>query len=160
SGVFSVVSFPENIEPRGQGEVVVRIDPTVGAGLETATLNLQSNDESNATVSVALSASFPLSPDLLGYYKLDETSGTQMADSSGNGRHGNYVGSVALGETSLATGSAVGFGVTGGLAYGQIPAFMPTQEVSVSMWIQQQEKTSDGIAALFSKKDNVGTGSP
>ena len=39
-------------------------------------------------------------PDLVGYWKLDETSGTVAADSKG-GRHGTYHGTVALGAATF-----------------------------------------------------------
>jgi hypothetical protein len=37
----------------------------------------------------------------VGYWKLDETSGTTAADSSGNGRNGTYSGSVRIGAPSI-----------------------------------------------------------
>lgn len=37
----------------------------------------------------------------LGYYHLGETSGTTMADSSGNARDGTYTGTYTLGQTGL-----------------------------------------------------------
>jgi hypothetical protein len=43
-----------------------------------------------------------LSP--LGYWKLDETSGTTATDSSGNARDGTYTGTVTLADTSGADG--------------------------------------------------------
>lgn len=42
----------------------------------------------------------------LAYYRLGESSGTTMADSSGNGRNGSYVGGPTLGATGLLTGDA------------------------------------------------------
>ncbi len=40
----------------------------------------------------------------LAYYRLGESSGTTMTDSSGNGRHGTYVGSPTLGAAGLVPG--------------------------------------------------------
>ena len=42
----------------------------------------------------------------LGYWRLGETSGTNAADSSGNGRNGTYVGGVGLSQSSLITNDA------------------------------------------------------
>lgn len=42
----------------------------------------------------------------LAYYRLGETSGTTMVDSSGNGRNGTYVGTPALGSAGLLAGDA------------------------------------------------------
>lgn len=47
--------------------------------------------ESYSTLSEAIMALAPV-----GYWKLDETSGTQATDSSGNGRHGTYSGTYTL----------------------------------------------------------------
>lgn len=37
----------------------------------------------------------------LGYWRLDETSGTTLADSSGNSETGSYINSPTLGQPSL-----------------------------------------------------------
>lgn len=49
------------------------------------------------------------------YYKLDESSGTVMVDSSGNGRNGAYSGSSAP-ASGIVTGSSVSRQFTGGYA--------------------------------------------
>ena len=47
----------------------------------------------------------------LGYWRLGETSGTTLSDSSGNTRHGAYYGAPYLGRDSLLT-SDPGTGVS------------------------------------------------
>lgn len=42
----------------------------------------------------------------MAYYRLGDTSGTTMTDSSGNARHGTYTGSPGLNTTGLLTGDA------------------------------------------------------
>lgn len=44
----------------------------------------------------------------LQYLKMNETSGTTAADSSGNGKHGTYVGSPTLGAAALFPGGGTG----------------------------------------------------
>jgi len=51
------------------------------------------------------SAILALSP--LGYWRLDETSGTTATDSSGNGRHGTYSGTITKNATTGADGDPV-----------------------------------------------------
>jgi uncharacterized repeat protein (TIGR01451 family) len=49
----------------------------------------------------------------LGYWRLDETSGTVAADSSGNGRNGTIDAGVTLGAPALAGGSGAAMSFTG-----------------------------------------------
>lgn len=56
---------------------------------------------------------------IVGYWKLDETSGTVAIDSSGNGHNGTYTGAVTLGNASLlpsGTGKSTSFSTTGYVA--------------------------------------------
>ena len=73
-----------------------------------------------------------------GYWLLNETTGTTMADSSGNGRVGTYSGAT-LGQTPLhadSTASALG-GVTG-QGVGSIPAASlgTTEALTASFWVK------------------------
>lgn len=56
---------------------------------------------SATTYSAAVLADSPV-----GYWRLDETSGTTAADSSGNGYDGTYVNTPTLNQTSAITGNA------------------------------------------------------
>lgn len=58
--------------------------------------------------------------------RLDELAGTLMADGSGNGRDGSYVGGPTLGQASLITGGVASVAFDGTTNYGEVAnaAFM------------------------------------
>lgn len=66
-------------------------------------------------------ASEVLADSPFGYWHLDETSGTTATDSSGNGNHGTYTGTLALGAESLIGGT--GASVTLGGGYVQLGTY-------------------------------------
>ena len=75
---------------------------------------------------------------LVAHYRLDETSGTVAADSSGNGNDGVYTGGVTLGQAGTCAGStAVDF--DGTTAYVEIPSSPGldglTSDFSVAAWV-------------------------
>ncbi|MFT4640537.1 MAG: hypothetical protein ACI8T1_003866 [Verrucomicrobiales bacterium] len=152
SAVFTLKSSPTSVAPGGQGAIELDVDPSMVAGLASAEITINSNDPSEPTSVITLSISAPLSPVLLGWYKMDETEGTTMLDSSGNGRDGTYVGGVVFGETALADGTAVQFTSAGAdSGYGTIPAAPALYNTSVSMWVQKNSTSTTGVASLFSK---------
>ena len=76
----------------------------------------------------------------LGYWRLGDTSGTTMTDSSGNGRDGSY-SNVNLNQSSLlltdSANKAVGFGVTGATwRYGLVAdaAWLDSSSFTVECW--------------------------
>lgn len=78
------------------------------------------------------------------FWRMNETSGTTMSDSSGNGRDASYEGDVTLGASGVAgSGATFNGSNTRGL-------YMPTETVdgtfSVEMWIKP---TLDAHASLF-----------
>lgn len=75
----------------------------------------------------------------LGYWRLDETSGTSAADSSGNGRTGTYTGGFTLNQTgALVDGNAALLlnGSSGYVTMGDIAAFEFTGAFSVEAWVK------------------------
>lgn len=74
----------------------------------------------------------------LAYWRLGESSGTTITDSSGNSRTGSYVGSPTLGVTGLLTGdSNTAIQLTAGVAkYGTIPSasWMNVSALTVECW--------------------------
>ena len=92
---------------------------------------------------------------------MDETDGTRLNDSSGNGNHGTYVagdGAIALGQANLAGGTAVSFTPGAEAAYAEV-ANLPGLEggFSTSLWHQPTADLAD-VAGLFAKGD--GTAEP
>ena len=77
---------------------------------------------------------------LVGHYKLDETSGSFCADSSGFGHHGTYMNGVVLGGAGVsgASGRSVDFdGTTGYVEIPGNPLFDGLRDdLSMAAWIQ------------------------
>ena len=88
----------------------------------------------------------------IAYYRLGETSGTTMNDSSGNGRHGTYSASgITLNQPSLVTGdtdTAADFaGTSAAVATVPYAAWMDlTTAITVEAIIKPDAVTSSGIA--------------
>lgn len=73
---------------------------------------------------------------LLAHYKLDETSGTTAADSSGNGHNGTYVATPMLGQASAddALGTAVRF--NGASQYISLGSRAAPEALTLSLWVK------------------------
>ena len=80
-------------------------------------------------------------PHLIGYWKLDETSGRIASDSSGNGNDGRLVGGVDWAPTSGKCNGAAKFG--GGNCHIEIPATEMTLTTgTVALWVRLAEPQS------------------
>jgi hypothetical protein len=77
--------------------------------------------------------------DLVAHYKLDETSGGTMLDSSVNARHGTYVDGPLLGQSGAAAGTGTSVDFDGVLARGHVSGAPALNElrshVAVSAWV-------------------------
>ena len=152
---YTLGAVPGTVGPSSAETVDISFDPSSASGLIEGSLRIQSNDPTSAVVDVQLLASVPASPDLVGHYKMDEVSGTELLDSSGNGRHGVYVannGVFELDQPALATGKAVRFSDESGAgaAHASVPNFPPLQNVTISMWARR-EAGDDALSSLFAK---------
>lgn len=95
---------------------------------------------------------------LLGYYKLDETSGTDIYDSSGNGYHGTFNGAPAVTPAASGPGGAGAIEFTtatnvtiGDDAYDNLPEF------TACAWVNRPSSpTAAGFTGLMGK-NTVGT---
>jgi hypothetical protein len=99
-------------------------------------------------------------PTLLGYWRLAETSGLVMEDSSGNGRHGTYSADVILGAASLLTGdpdTSAHFPAGGSETRprGVVPfgSWMNVPTFSIETWAAT-DTMSSGILALPNRDTN------
>jgi hypothetical protein len=72
----------------------------------------------------------------LAYYRMDETSGTVLADSSGNGNTANLTGTVALGLPVIHPGDAGSGSASYANGYASESATWPQQAVTAECWIQ------------------------
>lgn len=99
-----------------------------------------------------------LADEPLGYWRLNESSGTVAGDASGHGHAGTYVGSVTLGDANgLADGSAsAGFGGNGSVQIADGPVWNPpalewnASTSTVEMWVNVPA-SSDAYQTLFAK---------
>ena len=81
---------------------------------------------------------------LLGWWKLDEASGT-FADSSGNGNTGTQIGGIEYASVGV-IGSAAGFdGVDDYIDVGEDPMFEVPLPVSVAAWAKLDNFDEDGV---------------
>ena len=151
--LFAVNDVTGTLAPGETSDLTVTFTPGARTGGVLAFLDLMSNDQSNATVTIDLSAIVPSTNQLIGHYRMDESSGEVMLDSALL-RHGTYVavdgGSFNLGADALAGGSAVNLsrsGATGGgyaqarLSGGDLTSF------SVSMWINPDDGEQSSLIA-------------
>ncbi|MGY8688491.1 MAG: LamG-like jellyroll fold domain-containing protein, partial [Verrucomicrobiales bacterium] len=158
--LFTVTNPPSVLGAGEQGAITVTFTPGTRTGGVLAFLELTSDDQSNATVTVDLSTIVPSTNQLIGHYRMDEADGDVMLDSALL-KHGTYVavegGAFELGATGLADGTGVNLtraGQTGGgyaqarLAGGGLTSF------SASMWIQPDDGDQ---SSLIAKGEQGGT---
>ncbi|HUF63873.1 MAG TPA: LamG-like jellyroll fold domain-containing protein [Verrucomicrobiales bacterium] len=163
---FSLGAVPDSIEPGGSAVLPVTFNAMGRVGGFTAFLDLSSNDASDPVIRVDLSALIPNANGLVARYRLDETEGTFLVDSSGRGRHGEYrmtdSGSIVLGSPSLAgPGTAVTFDHGDvGAGFAEAPdTFDPFVDLSIAMWFEVLEG-ADSVLTLISKNRPGEQGSP
>ncbi len=145
---FSVVSFPNTLEPKAGGDIVLSFDSQGITGPYEATLEVTNDDvdaeDQTRQVSLKIGVVDPAGP--FAHLKLDETDGTTLGDSSGNGRGGTLEpggGSATLNQDPLAGGRAVAVADGGsvrleGKPFGLLGSF------SVSLWFQAADTAGQG----------------
>ncbi len=165
---FSVVNdFPVNIppdtkvdgDPEPKGVLQVSFDSMGRAGAFLADLVISSNDETEATQTVALSASVINRLGPQSHLKLDESAGSaEVLDSSGNENNGVVLapaGAADLGQDpGLASGTGVKVSGGGEIAIegGNIETL---DNFSISLWLQL-DSVGAGPGTVFAK-GNVDT---
>jgi hypothetical protein len=101
---------------------------------------------------VLTSAANAADPDLVGYWKLDETSGTTAQDATGNGNDGTLNGDPQWVAGRL--GGALEFdGVGDYVDIGNDPIFNITGQITVACWIKVSQFTI-GWQAIFTMGDD------
>ena len=157
---FSLTSFPATLEPFAVGELVVEFDPQGQVGRYQAEIALVSDDEFFPEASVPIKIQVEHANGLIAHYKMDETDGDELVDSSGNNYHGAYVrdgGAVMLGADPLASGTAVRF--SGDLAYAEVPpesGLPPLQTFSASLWVNFDPAGAGNFSSFVSKGAELG----
>lgn len=96
------------------------------------------------------------------WYKFNETSGTQVIDSSGNANHATYVGSPTFGITGVTphdTDKAVQFnGTNAGVSMPSIHAGTSQDVLTVSFWLWWDAYANDGKYAVYKPGDGSNSG--
>ncbi len=152
SGVFTLGTFPDMLAPRSSGVITVALNSALAQGLATGELTVTSNDPSQPSITVPLAVSVPLSADLIAWYPMDETDGTNLLDNSGNGRNGTYSGPVTLGQAALAAGTSVQFEASDGTSSVAAVASIPAlQTLTLSLWAQATGAGNENALTLFTK---------
>ena len=155
------ITTPLTIAPGETSEIEITFDPKGADGGFVASLDFISNDENRPNKSLDLSANIPDANKLLAWYKMDESEGTQMLDSSGNGNHGTYVtngnASVALAQNGLAGGTAVALTPDGAdAAFANVDRFTAVEGgLTISMWVAPAATQGD-VSGLISKGAEIG----
>lgn len=92
-----------------------------------------------------------ITSNLVAHWKLDETSGTSAADSSGNGHTGTYVNSPTLGETGAwAGGKAVKF-ASASSQWVTLGSKSATTDITVSLWVKRTDTAANHRFARWGK---------
>lgn len=156
--------LPITIAPGGTHELAVTFDPGTEDGLFDAALVFTSNDENRPERTLNLSANIPDRNQLVAWYKLDETDGTTMNDSSGKGNHGTFVpngATLELGAPGIAGGTALRLAPNeNSAAYAEVPGFDPLDAgFTMSVWFQADATLDPTVAGILSKNDEQ-PGSP
>lgn len=113
-----------------------------------------------ALASAALFTTASAQSTLVAHYRLDETSGTACADSSGLGNHGVFMGGAVLGQPGAAAGTGTAVDFDGATGYVAIPGSASLDalrdDLSVAAWI---EMDTVQLQRVFSNRRPNGSGS-
>src|SRR2546430_14521726 len=71
------------------------------------------------------------------YWRMDETTGSTMADASGNANHGRYVGIYTLGPPGALAGGAVAFDRQSGAPRAMNPSHLQGNTLTIQVWPQK-----------------------
>jgi len=93
------------------------------------------------------------------YWRMDETSGTTMADASGNANNGRYVGIYTLGQPGAIAGGAVAFDGQSGAASVMNSPSLQLSTVTIEAWIKKRTDTEYGVYVAKNVEPGGGAGS-
>src|SRR5256714_1109567 len=93
------------------------------------------------------------------YWRMDETTGSTMADMSGNANNGHYVGIYTLGQPGALAGGAVAFDGQSGAASVMNSPSLQVNTVTIEMWIKKHTDTEYGVYVAKNVVPGGGAGS-
>lgn len=94
----------------------------------------------------------------LGYWRMDDTSGTTLTDSSGNARHMALTGTYTLGEPPLiGIGTAVNFDGSSGYASIAADTWMDLAHMTIEAWVKPD--VVSGATDIICGRTNLGSAS-
>src|SRR5438132_10623605 len=93
------------------------------------------------------------------YWRMDETTGSTMADASGNANNGHYAGIYTLGQPGALAGGAVAFDGQSGAASVMNSPSLQVNTVTIEMWIKKHTDTEYGIYVAKNVEPGGGAGS-
>jgi len=108
-----------------------------------------------ATASKTYSATV-LADHPVAYWRMDETTGSTMADASGNANHGRYVGIYTLGQRGALAGGAVAFDGQSGAASVVNSPSLQINTVTIEVWLKKRSDSEYGV--YVAKNIQVGGG--
>ena len=89
-----------------------------------------------------------------GYWRLNETNGSVALDSSGNGRHGTYLGGVTLGLAGAVPGDGRATSFDGSSGYVQLPGtWGGTAETTVEAWVNLDDPLTGDFESIIATPD-------
>jgi len=93
------------------------------------------------------------------YWRMDETTGSTMADTSGNANNGHYVGIYTLGQPGALAGGAVAFDGQSGAASVMNSPSLQVNTVTIEMWVKKHTDTEYGVYVAKNVEPGGGAGS-
>jgi hypothetical protein len=93
------------------------------------------------------------------YWKMDEATGSTMADTSGNANNGHYVGIYTLGQPGAMSGGAVAFDGQSGAASVLSSTSLQVNTVTIEAWIKKRSDTEYGVYVAKNVEPGGGAGS-
>ena len=90
------------------------------------------------------------------YWRMDETTGSTMADASANANNGHYTGVYALGQAGALAGSAVAFDGQSGAASVMSSPSLQLNTVTIEIWLKKRSDSEYGV--YVAKNVTVGGG--
>ncbi len=93
------------------------------------------------------------------YWRMDDATGSTMADASGNANNGRYVGAYTLGQASAIAGGAVAFDGQSGAATVVNSPSLQVNMVTIEAWIKKRTDTEYGVYVAKNVAPGGGAGS-